>query len=329
MKTRLTQASAIARQTCHRLLQASLVGCVVGLGTTQLVVAQTPEAGEGAASQTPESPASMMASPSGRSSLRPGSQGEAVKTLQALLKLLGYYSGDVSGLYQEDTAAAVSAFQRDAGLTADGVVGPDTWNRLLPTVPIAQPQASRTPTAAAPVPQVNNFPATPAPQGQNTEAAEPAATDSTSTNTAATSQPAPVESSTPEASPSPDGDAETPAAEQSSSDASAAAATSETEETETAAPTSSTTTRASTVTETAAAPTPVALPVLRAGMYGPAVVQLQERLQALGFYTGALDGVFGPETQNAVQEAQRRYQLTADGVVGPATWGALLRSNRP
>lgn len=69
----------------------------------------------------------------------------------------------------------------------------------------------------------------------------------------------------------------------------------------------------------------VELPVLRLGMQGPAVSRLQERLQAAGFFQGVVDGDFGPETQMAVQAAQRQYQLEVDGVVGPATWRALLR----
>lgn len=70
---------------------------------------------------------------------------------------------------------------------------------------------------------------------------------------------------------------------------------------------------------------PVALPVLRQGMSGPAVIRLQTRLQALGFYEGPIDGSFGPQTEAAVQGVQARNQLEADGVVGPATWSVLLR----
>ncbi|MEG4321047.1 MULTISPECIES: peptidoglycan-binding protein [unclassified Microcoleus] len=67
------------------------------------------------------------------------------------------------------------------------------------------------------------------------------------------------------------------------------------------------------------------LPVLRRRMRGPAVRELQERLRAKGFLRASADGVFGRETEAAVKAAQRKYQLPADGIVGRATWEALLR----
>lgn len=70
---------------------------------------------------------------------------------------------------------------------------------------------------------------------------------------------------------------------------------------------------------------PTDFPILRRGMHGPAIVRLQERLKSLDFYQGSLDGIFGPDTEAAVQQAQRHYQLSPDGVVGPATWSVLLR----
>lgn len=69
----------------------------------------------------------------------------------------------------------------------------------------------------------------------------------------------------------------------------------------------------------------VTLPVLKRGMRGPAVIVLQERLRTLGFLRGGADGVFGAETLAAVKAAQQKLGLEADGVVGPATWSALLR----
>lgn len=65
--------------------------------------------------------------------LRAGSQGEDVSQLQGILKLLGFYSGVVNGVYDSLTAQAVTQFQQAAGLKPDGVVGMETWNLLLPS----------------------------------------------------------------------------------------------------------------------------------------------------------------------------------------------------
>lgn len=78
-------------------------------------------------------------------------------------------------------------------------------------------------------------------------------------------------------------------------------------------------------TQAAVKPTPSTLPILRMGMQGSAVTGLQDRLRALGFLKSSADGVFGAETLAAVKAAQQKFSLEADGVVGPATWEALLR----
>ena len=45
---------------------------------------------------------------------------------------------------------------------------------------------------------------------------------------------------------------------------------------------------------------------------------VQTRLKALGYYTIAVDGIWGPKTLAAVKAFQRDYGLTVDGIVG--TW---------
>ncbi|MCL1854287.1 MAG: peptidoglycan-binding protein [Clostridia bacterium] len=50
----------------------------------------------------------------------------------------------------------------------------------------------------------------------------------------------------------------------------------------------------------------------------------QLALSVLGFYTGSLDGNFGPGTESAVRNFQRKNNLTVDGSVGPKTWPALF-----
>ena len=55
-----------------------------------------------------------------------GSSGEEVRQIQKKLKTLGYYSGAVDGIYGARTQTAVKAFQKNCGITADGIAGPTT-----------------------------------------------------------------------------------------------------------------------------------------------------------------------------------------------------------
>ena len=166
-----------------------------------------------------------------RPTLRIGSTGSAVSEMQAMLILLDYFTGPVDGQFQASTEAAVKAFQLDVGLTDDGIVGPATWEKLLPT-----PSTEFTP------PEV------------------PAETATTSEDPENKEEDSPVE-----------------------------------------------------------------LPTLRSGMIGPAVTRVQETLRSRGFYDGVIDGIFGPGTEAAVKDFQESVQLATDGVVGPATWQALLQ----
>lgn len=169
---------------------------------------------------------SIAAAHTAYGTLRSGSTGEPVRQVQAMLSLMGYYAGDIDGLYQEATAAAVSQFQTAAGLSADGIVGPATWQKLLPAV----------------------------------------------SDTAAPERPT---------SPETEASSETPSA--------------------------------------------VSLPTLRLDDYGPAVANLQNYLKDLELYSGPIDGIFGEQTQAAVERLQQQGDIEVDGIVGPATWALILR----
>ncbi|MBD3883978.1 peptidoglycan-binding protein [Phormidium tenue FACHB-886] len=69
-------------------------------------------------------------------------------------------------------------------------------------------------------------------------------------------------------------------------------------------------------------------PLLRFGSQSKTVSQLQERLRQLGYYKGALDGVYGDLTVEAVSEFQRAEGLDVDGVVGRSTWAKLQQPSR-
>lgn len=60
--------------------------------------------------------------------LKRGSRGDDVKTLQKMLSLAE------DGIFGEITEEAVKAYQKDWGLIADGIVGPKTWASLLPCI---------------------------------------------------------------------------------------------------------------------------------------------------------------------------------------------------
>ncbi len=64
-------------------------------------------------------------------------------------------------------------------------------------------------------------------------------------------------------------------------------------------------------------------PALHNGSQGEKVWKLQERLQALGYYTDAVDGQFGQGTRDAVIAFQKKNGLEADGYAGEETQRVL------
>lgn len=70
----------------------------------------------------------------------------------------------------------------------------------------------------------------------------------------------------------------------------------------------------------------VTLPVLKSGSKGGKVKALQAMLKGNGYGLGiwGVDGDFGAATVQAVKKYQKKNGLTADGIVGKATWAKLL-----
>lgn len=84
--------------------------------------------------------------------LQVGSSGDSVAQVQRFLAdpARKLYSGAIDGVFGNGTRTAVMAFQTSAGLTADGVVGPATWNAMFP--PAASGATASTASAPAPSP---------------------------------------------------------------------------------------------------------------------------------------------------------------------------------
>ena len=53
------------------------------------------------------------------------------------------------------------------------------------------------------------------------------------------------------------------------------------------------------------------------------VKTIQTKLKRWGYYTGAVDGIYGPKTKEAVKYFQRKNGLTVDGIVGKQTAAAM------
>ncbi|QGF24682.1 L,D-transpeptidase family protein [Raineyella fluvialis] len=91
-------------------------------------------------SPTPTQSPSPAAPAAGPALMSRGSSGSGVKDLQARLKQIGWFSGNVTGFYGDATVTAVSGFQARRGLPVTGNVDQATLDRLR--------SMTRTPTAA-------------------------------------------------------------------------------------------------------------------------------------------------------------------------------------
>lgn len=84
--------------------------------------------GYNASANSTQSSSAKVSSISG--TLRYGSQGNSVSVLQTALQSLGYYKGNIDGSFGSQTNAALKAFQRDSGISSDGILGPKTKAKL-------------------------------------------------------------------------------------------------------------------------------------------------------------------------------------------------------
>ncbi len=108
------------------LLAAAVLGSHVGTQYTEVrrvaSLTPTPLPGYGNVMQVTPDPDQPTAEPV----LRSGAAGDSVTRLQTRLKELGYYTDAVDGQFGPGTRTAVTAFQQQNGLSADGIVGTET-----------------------------------------------------------------------------------------------------------------------------------------------------------------------------------------------------------
>ena len=118
----LTQDGVAGTQTYKKLFSASALPADEVTPTSTATPTPTP-------TPTPTASPTPGATPS--RTLRYGYTGEDVKLLQNRLIELGYLSGKADGTFGSTTLAAVKAFQKNNGLTQDGVAGTQTYKRLF------------------------------------------------------------------------------------------------------------------------------------------------------------------------------------------------------
>lgn len=86
-----------------------------------------------------------------------GRNGFDVVFIQVILRNLGFYSGRITGYYSTATRNAVIAFQRAAGISADGVVGQQTFYQIGLRNPVPAPRPLRLAWPAQSSPPSNSF----------------------------------------------------------------------------------------------------------------------------------------------------------------------------
>lgn len=244
--------------------------------------------------------------------LRPGDKDEEVKLLQQRLKDLGYYTGNITGVYNDATTEAVKEFQKKSSLETDGVLGPITRTVLygvnaIYAVPTAIPVSTPAPTTT---------PLTP----ENVIVIRAGSMGEVVRRLQARLQELGYYTSRLDGVYLTD-DIEAVRAFQSANglkvDGKAGY------ETQTALYSDSAIRGNANLTggETALVST------LRYGSEGNEVTTLQNRLIALGYLAGSADGKFGRDTKSAVIAFQKANGLSADGVVGTDTSAKLYASD--
>ncbi|MBR5345545.1 MAG: peptidoglycan-binding protein [Clostridia bacterium] len=241
--------------------------------------------------------------------LRHGSRGGAVSALQSSLQQLGYYSKTVDGIYGNGTVAAVQAFQVKNGLKADGIAGPKTLAKLEEV--IGGTAASGNESSSGSVPESVSYPTlSRGSRGNQVKTLQNALKQQGYYTKAIDGV---YGSGTVSAVQGFQRDRGLPVTGVADSATQAALYSS----------TSSAPTTPTAAAQPAATPVSAAADKLQQGDMGSAVLELQNRLWYLGYFTGSRSGTFDADTRSAVIAFQKASRLTRDGIAGKKTLAAL------
>lgn len=142
----------VAALAVAALILGVRVAGLVDLTYTEMHLTPTPEPPYGSVMRVTADPSLPTPAPM----LRSGSEGEEVERVQARLKELGYYEGEIDGQFGPGTRTAVTLFQRENGLGADGIVGAETREAL--DSPDALPHATSAPLDLGALAHVDSLP---------------------------------------------------------------------------------------------------------------------------------------------------------------------------
>jgi peptidoglycan hydrolase-like protein with peptidoglycan-binding domain len=109
-----------------------------------------------AAAPPPPLTGAQVAAAQSMPTIRLGSSGPAVQTWQGILQrdsgISGFPPGPLDGQFGPQTDAATRSWQKNSGLPADGVVGPNTWKKAIGSLTTAPLPAEKTPGVPQPSP---------------------------------------------------------------------------------------------------------------------------------------------------------------------------------
>ncbi len=251
----------------------------------------------------------VFINPRGRAAvLQEGDHGERVAEVQTMLISMGLLDGEADGFFGAGTTEAIKAFQLSVGLTADGVCGDQTFSMLSGGEQIVNDgYAIKLGSSGSDVAEVQNILIA---MGYMDGSADGVCGSGTVDAIKSFQANAGIEA---------DG-----VAGAQTLDMLAAAA--QQFESAKAPAKRSVKSSSKSITESKSSSEDVYAPigsVVKPGMHGEGVVDVQKKLIAQGFLSGRADGECGPATVSALKQFQASVGLPADGVCGLMTYAAL------